>query len=96
MSGLLNLQKKKLERDYSFVHDAFPEISRQDYTYNWLLVNTRTFYHLLTADTRKKGRQRRLPPVARDDCMALCPLADCFNHSDEGVSRPVYLRYDVR
>jgi hypothetical protein len=51
-------------------------VSREDYMYAWILVNTRTFYYT-TPKTEK---------LPRDDRMALQPVADLFNHADEGCN----------
>ncbi|KAI9819192.1 MAG: hypothetical protein M1827_007348 [Pycnora praestabilis] len=72
---LLKTQKEKLEKDFAIVNAASPSILKKDYLYNWLLVNTRTFYYV------KPGTRKRPSP---DDCMALCPIADYFNHADDG------------
>ena len=53
--------------------------------YYWLIANTRTFYHELPGRKQKKK-------MAREDCMALCPFADYFNHADdEGVGEYLLL-----
>ena len=49
-------------------------LTREDFLYAWLLVNTRTFYHT-TRQTAKRPRE---------DHMVLQPVADLFNHSPEG------------
>lgn len=46
-------------------------ITRDDYLYAWLLVNTRTFYHE-TPKTKK---------FKKEDRMVLQPVADLFNHT---------------
>lgn len=56
------------------VRGVFPDLEEEQYRYSWLLVNTRTFYHS-TPETEK---------MARDDRMALQPVADLFNHADQG------------
>lgn len=71
---LLRKQQAKFTRDWNIVRAAFPDITEEDYRYAWLLVNTRTFYHS-TPKTEK---------MHRDDRMALQPVADLFNHADEG------------
>ena len=71
---LLKKQSAKLKRDWDMVQPAFPTASYDDYLYAWLLVNTRTFYY-----TNKKTE--KLPP---HECMVLQPVADLFNHADEG------------
>lgn len=74
--ALLEKQKKRLSLDWPVVSATFPTISYDDYLYNWLLVSTRTFFF-----TSPKVKRR---PLARDDCLALLPLADLFNHADVG------------
>lgn len=70
--ALLDNQKAKLTRDWSSVHSALPATVYEDYLYNWLIVNTRTFHYL--SSSRKVKR-----PKNPDDCMALNPFADYFN-----------------
>ena len=62
---------------------AYADLSRDAYTYYWLAVNMRTFYHVVSHSKRK--------PVAAD-CMALCPFADYFNHAGHGVTKPMSKR----
>jgi hypothetical protein len=73
--SLLQNQQRKLSSDWTAVSKAFPSLSYDIYIYNWLLVNTRTFY--FTSPKMKLAK-----PVNRDDCMALNPFADYFNHAD--------------
>ena len=75
--SLLENQKKKLSLDWTTVSTAFPTLSYDHYLYNWLIVNTRTFYF-----TSRKIKTKN--PLNRDDCMALIPFADYFNHADVG------------
>ncbi|KAK5635794.1 hypothetical protein RRF57_011506 [Xylaria bambusicola] len=82
---LLAKQKAKLERDWSQMFTAFPELhvedegdlGRLEYEQNWLLVNSRTFYYLNAALKKWRGS-------TKDDHMTLQPVADLFNHADEG------------
>lgn len=82
---LLAKQKAKFERDWSQMFTAFPELhvedegdlGRLEYEQNWLLVNSRTFYYLNAALKKWRG-------ASKDDHMALQPVADLFNHADEG------------
>lgn len=74
---LLHKQEKKLKKDWSRVMGVFPNASLERYTHYWLVVNTRSFYF-------EPPGAKKVP--ARDDCMALCPFADYFNHADHGVS----------
>jgi hypothetical protein len=74
--SILENQKKKISLDWAAVSAAFPDLTYDLYLYNWLLVGTRTFY--FTSPKIKKK------PLIRDDCLALIPLADLFNHADVG------------
>ncbi|KAI9879918.1 MAG: hypothetical protein M1830_006585 [Pleopsidium flavum] len=73
--GLLTKQEEKFKKDWTRVSSVISGADRGRYMYYWLIVNTRTFYYELPGKKRK---------MARDDCMALCPFADYFNHKDEG------------
>lgn len=72
---LLESQGKKIVSDWTAVSKAFPDLSFDHYVYNWFLVSTRTFYY-----TPPKPKKK----LHRDDCLALIPLADNFNHADVG------------
>jgi len=74
---LLENQKKKISIDWSTVSAVFPHISYSVYIYNWFIVSTRTFYYTSPKIKIKK-------PINRDDCLALSPFADLFNHADLG------------
>ena len=74
--SLLEKQKKKLSFDWAAVSATFPSLSYDLYAYHWLIVNTRTFYYV--SDTKSEK------PLSHDDCLALIPFADCFNHADVG------------
>ncbi|KFY35378.1 hypothetical protein V494_05973 [Pseudogymnoascus sp. VKM F-4513 (FW-928)] len=76
-SALLSNQMKKFSLDWATVSGAFPDRTRDHYLYNWLIVNTRTFYYVPPGTKRKKDPQ---------DCMALNPFADYFNHSSQGCT----------
>ncbi|CEJ87483.1 hypothetical protein VHEMI04429 [[Torrubiella] hemipterigena] len=73
---ILTKQYTMFERDWGMFKNAFVEISKQDYLYAWLIVNTRSFYYE-TSDTL------RLP---WHDRLSLLPAADLFNHADTGCS----------
>ncbi|KAF9735393.1 hypothetical protein PMIN06_002621 [Paraphaeosphaeria minitans] len=82
---LLTAQRSNLERDYLSIHAIHPSISRDLFTYVWLIVNTRTFYweypDLPNAHPRLPKKR---PQLTADDCYAMCPFMDYFNHSDQG------------
>lgn len=81
-------QRRIFDKDWAIVSGAFPfptgrsgggggvrpSCTRDEYLYAWLLVNTRTFY-FVTPQTEK---------LHTADHMALQPVADLFNHTDEG------------
>ncbi|KAL6808963.1 hypothetical protein GGI42DRAFT_316859 [Trichoderma sp. SZMC 28013] len=71
-----NLRKREREfqSSWSAFRDAFPDVPIEEYTYAWMIVNTRTFYNE-TPETLKYPWEDRL---------ALIPVADLFNHSDDG------------
>ncbi|KAK3388947.1 hypothetical protein B0T20DRAFT_447356 [Sordaria brevicollis] len=71
-SSLLSLRSDG-EEDESTKEDGKlnKTITRDDYLYAWLLVNTRTFYHE-TPKTKK---------FKKEDRMVLQPVADLFNHT---------------
>lgn len=71
---LLN-QQNKLKKDWAATTLAFPDLKYERYLHAWLLVNTRTFYFVSPTQKSKAA------PKNRDDCMALNPLADYFNHT---------------
>ncbi|KAL9120407.1 MAG: hypothetical protein Q9187_003030 [Circinaria calcarea] len=73
--GLLQKQQERLTRDWNVVSRVYPNARYEKYTYNWLIVNTRSFYYDLLELKRV---------VPREDCMVLCPLVDYFNHADHG------------
>ena len=75
--GLLRKQEMRLQKDWSIVTEVFPHETLRNFTYFWLLVNSRSFYYKLP-EARKLN--------SREDHMVLCPFIDYFNHSDKGVS----------
>ena len=77
-SVLLDEQATRFNKDWDIVASAFPEAQKSRYLYYWLIVNTRSFYFELSD---------RISSVSVNDRMVLCPFADYFNHSDQGVSQ---------
>ncbi|KAI4865219.1 SET domain-containing protein, partial [Hypoxylon rubiginosum] len=75
---LLSKQEAKFKRDWAAVSAAFPQqqLGEARYRYAWLLVNTRTFYYV----------NAKLKRRSTDDHMCLQPVADLFNHGDEGCN----------
>jgi hypothetical protein len=74
---LLRKQEQKISVDWTAVSAAFPTLSYESYLYHWFIVSTRTFYYTSPKIKTKK-------PLNRDDCLALVPFADYFNHADVG------------
>lgn len=72
--NLLSKREKAFQGDWSGFNKAFPGVPYDEYTYAWLVVNTRTFYNE-TPETLKYPWEDRL---------ALIPVADLFNHADVG------------
>jgi hypothetical protein len=72
--SLLENQKKKISSDWAAISTTFSAISYEVYVYHWFVVGTRTFYYT----------SRKSPNINHDDCLALIPLADVFNHADVG------------
>lgn len=100
-------QKIKHDRDIAILDRGFLDKMLQNdcekrtldelralYTHAWLLVNSRCFFYDIpapAADGRAlRGKRKRKD---RDDCMAMCPVLDCFNHSDEEDVCNVYRYY---
>ncbi|KAK3336202.1 hypothetical protein B0T19DRAFT_32458 [Cercophora scortea] len=86
--SLLKKQTAKFARDWALVQTAFPpsttgepKLTRDEYMYAWILVNTRTFYY----ETPKTKAVLR----SRDDRMVMQPVADLFNHTDDPRSAAV-------
>ena len=70
-------QEKKLKADWDIVSKVFPDRTLPDYTYYWLIINTRSFYFEVSGTEAAQNH---------DDRMVLCPFVDYFNHNDHGVS----------
>ncbi|KAF2228974.1 SET domain-containing protein [Viridothelium virens] len=83
----LEEQRKKLERDWNAaVSDAIladTSSTRKTFLYCWLLVNTRCFWWDYPALPKHSQKRRKLSQDPQE-CMALCPLMDLFNHSSQG------------
>ncbi|KAK7537217.1 uncharacterized protein J3D65DRAFT_553925 [Phyllosticta citribraziliensis] len=79
-------QEAKLDADWQLLRDHLPDPSdRRLYTYYWMIVNTRTFFwdYPTSTSSKPRAKKRKLVP---DDCMALCPFMEYFNHADEGCT----------
>jgi hypothetical protein len=83
---MLERQKTKFNKDWTMV-TALHKLPLDLYKYYWLLVNTRCFYwDYPTAPRAKNKRHVNRRKVSSDDCMALCPFADFFNHASHGLN----------
>ncbi|KAF9888406.1 hypothetical protein FE257_008684 [Aspergillus nanangensis] len=71
--NLLAQQEERLRDAWESVVSVFPETDWDNFSFHWLIVNTRSFHYLMP------GQE---PPEDRNDAMALLPFADYFNHSD--------------
>ena len=81
----LEEQQGRLDRDWEASASALPEGSYLMFRYFWLIVNTRCFFwpHNRWPPRNRKYKRGRPPAkLSSDDQMALCPIADYFNHSD--------------
>jgi len=76
---LVENQKKKLDKDLQTLGDTIGSDDYEQFRYFWLIANTRSFYW--DFPTAKRRNPKNLIP---DDCMALLPFADYFNHADVG------------
>lgn len=101
-SALLQKQRDKFEQDWlgifkSSAHglrNVDENERREQYRYYWLLVNTRCFYwdfpHRANEEQQPKVKRPRVSRPKkqrpRDDCMAMAPFIDMFNHDIEAVS----------
>ncbi|KAJ0351153.1 hypothetical protein COL154_004459 [Colletotrichum chrysophilum] len=75
-AALLAAQSEKFEAHWSLAAAALPDLTYAAYRHAWLLVNSRTFYHV-TPRTAKRSR---------DDHMILQPVADLLNHASRGCN----------
>ncbi|TLD05870.1 uncharacterized protein PgNI_09058 [Pyricularia grisea] len=71
---LLENQQTKYKHEWNTVSQAIPSISEERFQYYWHIVNTRTFLYEVS----------ETECYSWEDRLALVPLADMFNHADEG------------
>ncbi|KAF2184825.1 SET domain-containing protein [Zopfia rhizophila CBS 207.26] len=84
---LLNTQRTNIEKDWLQIHRSHPSIPESLFKYTWLIVNTRSFYWNypnLPASRLPKKRQA----LTSEDCYAMCPFMDYFNHLSVGACMP--------
>ncbi|ELQ34010.1 hypothetical protein M0657_010049 [Pyricularia oryzae] len=70
----LENQQTKYNHEWNTVSQAMPSISEERFQYYWHIVNTRTFLYEVS----------ETECYSWEDRLALVPLADIFNHADEG------------
>ena len=82
---LLQRQEAKYERDLSMLRDCLPSADEESwFRHYWLIVNTRCFFWEYFSKVRElRRRGKKLP---RDECLALVPWGDYFNHADVGCT----------
>ncbi|CAG7932865.1 unnamed protein product [Penicillium olsonii] len=76
--NILAEQSQRLRKAWTDITSAYPETNWEDFSYHWLIVNTRSFYWV------GEGQEA---PEDPNDAMGLVPFADYFNHAD--VARDV-------
>lgn len=79
--NLLPAQETRLRTAWTAVLEVFPETDWDEFSYHWLVVNTRSFFYLMPGQDM---------PEDHNDAMALLPFADYFNHSDVAVCFPSF------
>jgi hypothetical protein len=77
--NIISQQAQRLRKAWTDVISAFPDTNWETFSYNWLIVNTRSFYWL------GDGQET---PEDPNDAMGLVPFADYFNHADVAVCAP--------
>ncbi|KAF4952596.1 hypothetical protein FGADI_6668 [Fusarium gaditjirri] len=71
---ILDNQNTTFRRECEIVLKAFPKLTRDEYLYSWVLINTRTFYNSMP----------KMKSYAHADRLVCMPTADLFNHADQG------------
>ncbi|EED17214.1 conserved hypothetical protein [Talaromyces stipitatus ATCC 10500] len=73
-TNILSHQKKRLQDAWSEVLLVFPHTDWNFFSYNWLILNTRSFFYV---------SPEKDEPEDWNDAIALVPFADYFNHDDK-------------
>jgi hypothetical protein len=63
----------------------------EEYLHSWCLVNTRTFYYTSPLTSKKRPAPKNV-----DDCMALLPFGDYFNHSSHPTASASYTKSNYK
>jgi hypothetical protein len=85
LAYLANVQQK-YTKDWNGVKHVIreSEIKEQTFKYYWMLVNSRCYYWDFAQSRKRKRGEEKI--VSVDECMALCPFADYFNHGSSGCT----------
>lgn len=76
-TNILSHQENRLQDAWREVLLVFPHTDWNIFSYNWLILNTRSFFYV------SPGKDE---PEDWNDAIALVPFADYFNHDDKAVS----------
>jgi hypothetical protein len=85
VSVYLSKFQQKYAKDWNGVKKVIldSDIEEQTFKYYWMLVNSRCYYwNFAKSRKRKRGEEGK---VSVNECMALCPFADYFNHGSDGA-----------
>jgi hypothetical protein len=84
--GYLANVQQKYTKDWNGVKHVIrdAEIKEQSFKYYWMLVNSRCYYWDFAQSRKRKRGEEKI--VSVDECMALCPFADYFNHGSTGCT----------
>lgn len=74
--NILCQQEKRLRIAWERVLSVFPDIDWGVFSYNWIVLNTRSFYYVSPSEEE---------PEDWNDAIALVPFADYLNHADNAV-----------
>ncbi|EYE98074.1 SET domain-containing protein [Aspergillus ruber CBS 135680] len=72
--NILSRQRMRLQHSWEDVVSVIPDMDWDSFSYNWCIVNTRSFYYV------GPGKE---DPEDWNDALGLVPFVDYFNHSDE-------------
>lgn len=70
-SSLLDVQQKKFAKDFNAVKIAVPDASLSEYLYNWLVVNTRSFYFEQSDTKLPSSRDDRMVCISKTSKMSV-------------------------
>ena len=76
--NIIPQQRKRFRMAWERVLTVFPDTDWDTFAYNWLVINTRSFYYVPA---------EREVPLEWNDAVGLVPIADYFNHAENEVSR---------